>query len=239
MGLSALVDPLRIATSRKVVALLERSLRRGAISQGPPGRAEVALTFDDGPHPEWTPQVLDILDRSGTRATFFVVGRNAAAHPQLVVEAKRRGHEIGTHLYSHERSTVLDDTRFEEELMNSRAILEPLLGEPLRWLRFPYGSAGKQRPDAVFAKFGVRAAYWTFSSHDAKASCPEDIVQRVDAGLRPGAIVLMHDALADTGPIPPPYIEARGATVQALPSIAALLSARGLRAVTLSELFRP
>lgn len=231
--------PFRVATSRPVVSVVQRSLRRGAISQGPPGRAEVALTFDDGPHPEWTPLVLDMLDRCRARATFFVVGRNVARYPELVVEAKRRGHEVGTHLYSHERGTVLDDARFEDELAQSRALLEPLLGEPLHWLRFPYGAPGNQHPAAIFAKSGLRTAYWTFSSHDGKLSRPEDIVQRVEAGLRPGAIVLLHDALADAGPIPPPYIEARAATVQALPSIAALLSTRELRAVTLSELLRP
>lgn len=236
--MSELALPLRIATSRPVVGLVERAFRRGALSQGPNGRAEVALTFDDGPHPEWTPRVLDALDHARARATFFVVGRNAVAHPELVRETRRRGHEIGSHLYSHERSTVLDDARFEHELVECRALLEPLLGEPLRWLRFPYGAPGSQRPAAIFAKFGMRTAYWTFSSHDGKLSRPQAIVQRVSAGLRAGAIVLMHDALSDVGPIPPPYIEARDATVQALPGILELLRTRGLAAVTLSELFR-
>jgi peptidoglycan/xylan/chitin deacetylase (PgdA/CDA1 family) len=229
---------LRVASRAGVVGLAERLLRDSAISQGNPDRPQAALTFDDGPHPQWTPQVLDALDVLGAKATFFVVGRNAAAHPELVVETKRRGHEIGTHLFSHSRSTVFDDLQFEAELQQSRALLEPLIGEPLQWLRFPYGKRGNQRPRVIREKFGLGSVHWTFSSHDSKARQAEEVVSRVAAGLRVGAIVLMHDALADEFPPPPPYVADRAATVAALPCIGALFAQRGLRAVTLSELLR-
>lgn len=238
MGLKASELPLRIATQRGVVRFMERFVRHCAVSQGPADRSQIALTFDDGPHPEWTPQVLDALDRARAKATFFVVGRNVAAYPGLVVETLRRGHEIGTHLFSHSRESVRDDARFDAEVARSRDLLEPLLGQPLKWLRFPYGAPGKQRPKAIRQKFGVETVHWSFSSHDGKLKRPEDIVQRVAAGLRPGSIVLMHDALSDEGEITPPYLAARGATVAALPRIAELLARRGLSAVTLTELFR-
>lgn len=226
-----------VATRPSVVALVERFVRASAKSQGPSTRPNIAITFDDGPHPMWTPKVLDALDVAKAKATFFVVGRNVAAHPDLVKETRRRGHEIGTHLFSHDRNTVNDDGRFADEVKQSRDILEALLGEPLRWLRFPYGAPGKQRPNAIRRQFGLETAHWTYSSHDGMLTRPKDILDRVSAGMRPGAILLMHDALADEGSLPSSYVAARDATVQALPQVGDLLAARGLAAVTLSELF--
>ena len=161
----------------------------------PFARPEIALTFDDGPHPEWTPRVLDALDRVGAKATFFVVGRSASLHAAIVRDARRRGHEIGTHLYSHDRRTVFDDRAFRSELTRSKEELESLLGEPLRWLRFPYGERGRQDPRAIGAH-GLRPRIGRTAC--TTASSPGGaVVARFRAGLRAGAIVLLHDALAD------------------------------------------
>jgi peptidoglycan/xylan/chitin deacetylase (PgdA/CDA1 family) len=235
MGLSDLA--VRVATQRPFVDLVERFLRRSARSQGPAGRPRIALTFDDGPHPDWTPKVLDALDRASARATFFVVGRCVEACPDLVVETRRRGHEIGSHLYSHDRGTVFDDHRFNDELTRSRDQLESLLGEKLRWLRFPYGVRGRQDPRAIKRTHGIDTAHWTYSSHDGKLGEPDAIVARVAAGLRAGAILLLHDALADEKTLRAPYVAARNATLAALPRIGELLASRALTSVTLSQLF--
>jgi peptidoglycan/xylan/chitin deacetylase (PgdA/CDA1 family) len=159
---------VRFATRRSLVSLVERFGRSGAISQGTIDRRTIALTFDDGPHPDWTPKILDALDRAGTKATFFVVGKCAARHPELVVEARRRGHEIGTHLYSHDRSVAFDGDRFDEELKRSIGELESLLGGKVRWLRFPYGERGRQRPSKIKTDYGLETVHWTYSSHDGK-----------------------------------------------------------------------
>ncbi len=236
MGLSNL--PLRVSTRRPVVAFIERFVRTSAISQGRSDRSAIALTFDDGPHPRWTPRVLDRLDEISAKATFFVVGRSARQHGQIVREARSRGHEIGTHLYSHDRRTVFDDHTFEEELRRSKLELEALLGEPIRWLRFPYGERGRQDPRAIERAHGLSAVHWTYSSHDGKLSAPSDVVDRFRAGLRPGAIVLLHDALADEMTLPPPYVAAREVTLSALLGIGRALTDRRLRALTLSELLQ-
>ena len=228
---------MRVATQRGVVSLMERFVRRTALSQGPADRPRVALTFDDGPHPDWTPKILDALDRASAKATFFVVGRCVEKCPELVVEARRRGHEIGTHLYSHDRGTAFDDQKFRAELQRSREQLESLLGEKIRWLRFPYGERGRQDPRAIRSTHGLDTVHWTYSSHDGKLRDPGAILARVAAGLRPGAILLMHDALADEKTLPPPYIAARDATLSALARIGELLAARGMAGVTLSALF--
>jgi len=235
MGLSDL--PLRVSTRRAFVGLVERFLRKSALSQSRSARAEIALTFDDGPHPEWTPRVLDTLDRVGAKATFFVVGRSASQHGAIVRDARRRGHEIGTHLYSHDRRTVFDDRAFAEELARSKSELESLLGEPIRWLRFPYGERGRQDPRAISRSHGLRTVHWTYSAHDGMLHDASEVVARFRAGLRPGAIVLLHDALADENTLPQPYVAARDVTLAALPDIGAALGERGLRSVTLSELF--
>jgi chitooligosaccharide deacetylase len=230
---------VRIATRRAVVSLVERFARRSALSQGTRSRRAVAITFDDGPHPVWTPKILDALDAASIKATFFVVGKCAARHPDLVVEARRRGHEIGTHLYSHDRRTAFDDRLFDEEVRKSKAELESTLGETIRWLRFPYGERGRQHPTRIKSAYGLDTAHWTYSAHDGKLAIADDVVSRVRAGLRPGVILLMHDALVDEASVSPPYIAARDVTIAAIPGIAALLRERGLSAVTLSALVAP
>lgn len=229
---------LRFTTQPGLVRWVSALARDGALSQGPGVRPEVALTFDDGPHPRYTPAVLDALDAAGAKATFFVVGSAVEAHPELVRGAHARGHEIGTHLFSHARETVLDAAAFEAELERCRARLEDLLGEPLRWLRFPYGERGRQRCREVERRYGLRAAHWTYSSLDSRAQTPDEVTRRVSSGLRRGAIVLLHDALADADRVQAPYVADRSATVLALPRIGAILHERGLRAVTLSDLVR-
>jgi peptidoglycan/xylan/chitin deacetylase (PgdA/CDA1 family) len=229
---------LRLTKVRTFVSCTARLVHWGALSQGPSKRREVALTFDDGPDPRFTPRVLDALDQAEIRATFFVVGTAVEAHPELVREARRRGHEIRTHLFSHARETVFDDAAFERELSRSKSALEDLLGVPLRWLRFPYGERGAQRCRDIQQRYGVRAAHWTYSSHDSRAQNPLDVRTRVAVGLRPGAIVLLHDALADADRVQAPYVADRSATVLALPHIGTDLRANRLRGVTLSELMR-
>lgn len=229
---------LRITTQPHLVRWVSKLARDGALSQGPGLRPEVALTFDDGPHPRYTPAVLDALDAADAKATFFVVGSAVEAHPELVREARARGHEIGTHLFSHARETVLDAAAFDTELKRCQSALEDLLGEPLRWLRFPYGERGSQRCREVEQRYGLLAAHWTYSSLDSRAKTPEEVSRRVASGLRRGAIVLLHDALADADRVSAPYVADRTATILALPRIGAMLREHGLRAVTLSELVR-
>jgi len=234
VGLSHL--GVRLFTRRRVVRLVERYARAGAVSQSTAARHAVAITFDDGPHPHWTPRVLDALDRVKVKATFFVVGKRVTESPDVVVEARRRGHEIGTHLYSHEREVVFDDRRFGEEVRKSKGELESLLGEPIRWLRFPYGERGRQHPRRIKSEYGLDTVHWTYSSHDGMLRNPADIVARIGAGLRPGVILLMHDALSDESSLPARYVAARDATLTALPQVGALLALRSLSALTLSEL---
>jgi peptidoglycan/xylan/chitin deacetylase (PgdA/CDA1 family) len=229
---------LRIATGRLVQAAATRLWRGGATSQGPAGRPAIAITFDDGPDPRWTPAVLDALAGGGGRATFFVVGESAEAHPDLVRRCRDEGHEVALHLHRHRRDVVASDATFDESLRRCADAVAGILGHPAALLRFPYGEKGRQDPRRLPARHGVRAVHWTFSSMDSREPDPARIVARVGACLRPGAIVLMHDRLDDDGPVGPPYIQSRAATVAAIPGILDLAKARGLSAVTVSDLLR-
>jgi peptidoglycan/xylan/chitin deacetylase (PgdA/CDA1 family) len=192
----------------------------------------VALTFDDGPDVRWTPAILDALRRGGARATFFCTGAAAARHPDIVRRAAAEGHEIATHLWEHYRDIVYDDERFRDELERSVDLLSKLGGRPVRHLRFPYGNRGRQRP----GQLPLRAVYWTVSGLDSRLAQPEAIAARLEAAWRPGAIALLHDAVADEARIQPPYLKTRDATVRALPSILDGLARRRLAAVTVDEL---
>ncbi len=228
---------LRLATSRPAISAAARWSRAGALCQGPAGRNEVSLTFDDGPDPRCTPAILSALAAVGAQATFFFVGAAAAKHPDIVRAAAAAGHEVGTHLWNHDRGTVNDDAAFEAELIRSKELLSDLACRPVQHLRFPYGDAGRQRLSSL-ARYGVTAVHWTVSGHDTRARDGTEIVRRLAATVRPGAIVLLHDGIADEAGRHPPYRPSRDATARVLPEILALLRNRGLRAVTVARLIR-
>lgn len=194
-----------------------------------PKRRAVALTFDDGPSAEHTPAILDELERRGARATFFALGRHVEAQPEL---ARRiaHGHELAIHSFDHERGTVADRRRFADDVRRCRDLFMRVTGRAARLYRFPWGDPGVIRPADV-AEQGLEPVLWTFSSHDDTLEA-DAIVRRVDAHLEPGAIVLLHDALAPNSVAP----RRRDATVQALPAILDLVAARRWAPVTVSEL---
>lgn len=224
----------RLGTCRPLMAMASCSWLGGAVTQGPRVPA-VALTFDDGPDLRWTPRILDALAAAGAKATFFCVGRSAERAPELVRRAAAEGHEIATHLWSHERSTVMDAQVFQDELARSVSLLSGLGGTRVVGLRFPYGEKGHQSP-RVLLKQGWQVVSWSFSALDSRDPDPGRIAARVRTCLRPGGIVLLHDGIADLARIAPPYLDTRDATVRALPEILTTIERRGWRAVTVREL---
>jgi peptidoglycan/xylan/chitin deacetylase (PgdA/CDA1 family)/sulfur carrier protein ThiS len=157
----------------------------------------VALTFDDGPHPEWTPQVLDILASEGVKATFCVVGDLARRHPDLVRAVHKAGHALCNHTETHavgldraDRSTVT------EEIEGTSAFLESLLGAAPRLYRPPAGSLSPAVID-VAQEGGMRVLHWTVDSRDFTKPPPEELIERILASVRPGAVILLHDGDGD------------------------------------------
>ena len=186
-------------------------------------RGAVALTFDDGPDPVTTPAVLDLLERRGARATFFCIGRRAAAHPDVVREIARRGHAVGNHTWGHPSHFAwLGPRALEREMRRAQETLGALAGAPPLWFRAP---AGIRSPllDPVLVRCGLRLASWTRRAFDTVRRDPGRVSRRLTAGLRQGDVLLLHDG----GPGGTPFV------LDVLGRVLDRIEAAGLRCVTL------
>jgi peptidoglycan/xylan/chitin deacetylase (PgdA/CDA1 family) len=156
-------------------------------------RRQVALTFDDGPHPTVTPQVLDLLDRWAMRASFFCIGARAAAHPAIVREIHRRGHDVQNHSENHPRNfACLSPSGLVREIGTAQARLADIVGVPPRFFRPPMGFRSPFL-DPVLAHLGLHHVSWTRRGYDAVSDNATRIVSRLSRSLSPGDILLLHD----------------------------------------------
>ncbi|MER5864068.1 polysaccharide deacetylase family protein [Kitasatospora sp. NPDC002040] len=187
----------------------------------------VALTFDDGPDPVHTRQVLEILDRYGVLATFFCVGHHVTALPDEVRRIAAAGHELGNHSWSHPYLPDLTADQLREQLDRTAAAVARVTGRAPTRFRPPYGALSTGLPTALeghpatLTMFDVDSRDWTRPGS-------EQIAATVLTAARPGSVVLMHEGAGD-----------RGQTVRALPSIIEGLLERGLEPVTVGELEAP
>jgi peptidoglycan-N-acetylglucosamine deacetylase len=143
---------------------------------------ELALTFDDGPNPAWTPQLLDVLARHNVRATFFLVGRYADAAPDLVRRIHAAGHLIGNHSWSHPNLAVTGAGRVRDELTRTKDVLEQITGSPVRWFRPPFGG---RRPVVlrIARELGMTPVLWNAITTDWSEPSAEKIAQRLSAKI--------------------------------------------------------
>ena len=179
-----------------------------------PDPGNVALTFDDGPHPTWTPQVLNILDLFQIKATFFVVGENVDRYPGLTAEILRRGHSVQNHTYTHPDLVTLSNDQVDLELRRNHIELRAAGVPKPNCLRPPYGSYD-QRIDLLAEARGLQLVLWDVDTRDwSRPGVPTIVDRAIQAGS--GDIVLMHDGGGD-----------RSQTVEALPEIILELDERG------------
>ncbi len=200
-----------------------------AVWAGPPGEKAVALTFDDGPSPRFTPQILALLKHYGAHGTFFVVGRKAERYPWLVRAELKNGDEVGNHTFSHPRMTKEGQLSRERQLERTAVDLD-LLGVPRtpRLFRPPY-SAFDDQLKTYLGHTHRRLVLLSLDSGDWRGLAAPFIVHNVMTRVRNGAIIAFHDSdeysVADRRP-----------TVEALKIILPALKAEGYRIVTVSEL---
>jgi peptidoglycan/xylan/chitin deacetylase (PgdA/CDA1 family) len=203
----------------------------------PTGRrpALVGLTFDDGPDPDVTPAVLDVLAEAGTRATFFVLVDRANRHPALVRRVVDEGHEIGLHGPDHRRLTTLSAREVRSGLVAAKARLEHLAGTPVHWFRPPFGSQSIATYVAA-RRAGLMPVVWTAEGEDWVERPATEVADRVVERLRPGGIVLLHDGLAGDPREPEgpdPLHDVRGEIVD---EVIDRLAAHGMRGTTIGDL---
>lgn len=164
-------------------------------------RREVWLTIDDGPDEHDTPRLLDLLDRHGARATFFVVGERAARHPQLIAEIIRRGHDIGHHTHTHPAGTFwcASPGRLAAELDAPLATLARAGVRPL-WFRAPVGIKHLLLGRALAAR-DLTYVGWSIRSGDCRLRAPDQLPEKVVPHVQPGAIILVHEGPSVAGAV--------------------------------------
>ena len=193
----------------------------GAVWRVHTQRKDIALTFDDGPYPFYTPLLLHVLERSRVPATFFVVGRSAQEFPELVSRIVESGDEVGNHTFNHFALTGLDDAQIATQIQDDGAFLEQFTGKPLTLFRPPHGRLNRHVVDIASA-LGYRTILWSAAANDVKDVPPNVIVARILGEVTPGGIILLHSG--------------QYRTIEALPQIIDALRAQGYTFVTMSQL---
>ena len=164
-------------------------------SRLPTDRREVALTFDDGPHPLHTPEVLDVLKRHSAPATFFCIGQEAERQPELMRRLVDEGHLVGNHSYCHKGTFPLfTRRRMLEDVEQAHKILEERTGQPVTLFRPPFGVTNPTVASVV-RRMGYQAVGWSIRSFDTRGEATEKIFRRIVRQVRPGAVILLHDRL--------------------------------------------
>ena len=191
-------------------------------------RDVVALTFDDGPSPDTTPRVLDILRAEGVRATFFVLGKHAERHPELVERIVREGHELGNHGYDHGILAFAGATQVHRQLQRTERLLRLAGGPPTRVFRAPHGFRSPFVARTA-RRLGYVTCAWSAGVFDTAKPGADVIARRSEKALKPGAVLLLHDADGWGD-------DDRSQTAEALPAIIATVRERGLDCITMSEM---
>jgi peptidoglycan/xylan/chitin deacetylase (PgdA/CDA1 family) len=156
----------------------------------------IALTFDDGPDPDYTPKVLAVLRTYRVQATFFVIGENAAAFPRLLHDIAAGGHVVANHSYTHPQLPTLTPGRVKDELGRTSDVIERVLDAPPLWCRAPYGEWNNPSL-AVCAKLGMEPLGWSIDTNDWARPGIASIEKAVTSGVEPGSIILQHDGGGD------------------------------------------
>lgn len=182
----------------------------------------VALTIDDGPHEELTPQILDILAEYNVPATFFIIGSHVAGNEEIIERMVAEGHELGNHLMSDARSITLNEADFFEQVETAHELIVPF--GPVKWFR-PGSGFYNERMLEQIRPFNYRTVVGFVYPYDAQIRSKEFASSYILSNTQPGSIIILHDGSAE-----------RHVTTQVLHRIVPSLQKRGYKFVTLSDL---
>lgn len=184
----------------------------------------IALTFDDGPHPKETNQVLDILKKYDVKATFFIAGKHANWYTEPLIRANKEGHEIGNHTFSHPDISNLSSSQIEEEILKCEEELIKHTDKKPTLFRPPFGSYNEKSLSEIAKKLGYKIILWTtVDAKDWKNPPASQISDTIVNNVKNGDIVLLHDYATDN-------------TVEALDLLIPKMIEKGFKFVTVSEL---
>ncbi len=169
-----------------------------APTPGTGGEQVVYLTYDDGPHPTYTPALLDVLAAYDARATFFVLGSEVERYPAIAARIVREGHAIGNHTWSHPQLTRVSGDVLNREVLDTQSAIQRATGTTPACLRPPYGDRNAT-VNARVAELGLRMTLWDVDPEDWRRPGTDAIVDRVLARVRPGAVILLHDGRRERG----------------------------------------
>ena len=178
----------------------------------------VAISFDDGPGATTTPQLLQILKEKNVHATFFVLGENTVQHPEIVKQTAEAGHEIGNHTYDHQDLATLSAQSITEEVTKTDTEIKKATGKTPTFVRPPYGSITSVGASVIQQPI----IEWSVDSEDWKTRNPDLILQKIQATVYDGAIILFHDIYPET--------------IRAVPQVIDYLQEQGYRITTVGDL---
>src|SRR5947209_11729293 len=182
----------------------------------------IALTFDDGPSSKLTPKLLDLLAAHHIKATFFLIGENAAEYPDLVAREAREGHEVANHSWSHPNFNKMSDDGVRSQLRKTDDAIKAGMGGSPTLLRPPYGNITAHQKKWINQEFGYKIVLWDVDPLDWRRPGPNVVCNRIIKMARAGSIILAHDI--------------HPGTIEAMPCVLSQLEAKGFKFVTVSEL---
>ena len=182
----------------------------------------IALTFDDGPHPQNTPRLLDMLRERNIKATFYVVGRNVKLYPGIIRRIVAEGHEIGNHTLTHPNLSKMSNAAVRKELNTARDSIIATCGVKPRTMRPPYGALTTSQRSWIHSEYGYPTILWDVDPNDWKKPGASVVTSRILNGTRNGSIVLAHDLHKQT--------------VDAMPATLNGLLKKGFKFITVSQL---
>lgn len=195
------------------------------IKNGPRDKKYLAITFDDGPHPKETEQVLDILKKHDVKATFFVAGKHVNWYSKPLIRASNEGHEIGNHTFNHPDISNLSAIQIENEILKCEEIIIKKTGKKPTLFRPPYGSYNEKKLGDIANKHGYKVVLWTtVDTKDWKNPTALSIANTIVNNAKNGDIILLHDYATNN-------------TVEALDIFIPEMKKKGYKFVTVSELY--
>lgn len=200
------------------------------IKRGSDQKKVIALTFDDGPDEDFTPQILDILKKNNAKATFFVVGQKVGWNPEIVKRAFDEGHEIGNHTFMHINVCNNSTEKLNSEIIKTQEIIKKVTGKEPTWFRPPYRAINESLFNLMKSK-DMKVVLWSdFDARDWSNPGVGNIISTIEKNAKNGSIVLLHDYNSIRND--------KSQTIKALECIIPELQKQGYEFVTISDLVK-